>query len=106
MKDTLKLIPKVIAMVIVATATWLVYTNMQPAVAPEESAVTQDASGESSGITGQETAAGSPQTQWVSGYSLTEKNNTMVIPTRKREKSTNEETDSSATDNSNTSTTE
>jgi hypothetical protein len=98
MKDTFKLIPKFIAVVIVVTATWLIFTNMQPAVAPEERAATEDAE--------QETEEPSAEIPWKSGYSLTAKNNTMVIPIKKMEKATQKETDSSATDNSNANITE
>jgi hypothetical protein len=98
MKSALNLIPKVIAVVIVATASWLVYTNMLPTAAPEESAATEDAE--------QETEEPSAEIPWKSGYSLTAKNNTMVIPIKKMEKATQKETDSSATDNSNANITE
>ena len=80
MERVLNLIPKFLAVAIVAAIAWLVYTNMQPTTSPEENAA-------------QETEETSAETPWVSGYSLIEKNNTMVIPRKKTETTTKEESE-------------
>ncbi len=67
-----------------ATVAWFVYTNMQPKVAPADTA-TMEMTPETT--TGQETAEAAPKTTpWVSGYSLTPRDNAKMTPTKATEK--------------------